>query len=246
MHRFFVEKEQIKDGYVTLVGSAAHYFSHVLRLEREEIITAFDGRGNEYKVKIDKIEKEKVSGAILKKTVSNKDTLVDINLVQGIPKGEKMDLIVQKCTELGVSKITPVLTERTIVKLNDKKRTQRKERWQRIAQEAAKQSKRFIVPEIADILTLKEFLKSLNPEEKNIILWEEEKEYSLRGYLRENRGLEKLNVFIGPEGGFSEEEVNLLRGKNGISITLGRRILRTETAGLAALTMILYDLGDLG
>lgn len=246
MRRLFVPKEQICDEHVLIEGSDAHYLTNVLRLEKGNEILAFDGEGSLYTVEITKTAKGSVEGLVKDVSTSTKDTKIDITLVQGVAKGEKMDYIVQKCTEIGISKIIPILTERTVVKLDEKKKKNRQERWQKIAKEAAKQSRRVMVPEIGEVTTLDRFKDTLTTGERTIILWEDELNLGLKTYLQKQDKLEKLNIIIGPEGGFSEAEVNKLKEKGVMSISLGSRILRTETAGLATATMVLYELGDLG
>lgn len=247
MRRFFVTSAAIKDNKVHIKGAEAHHLTKVLRLKEGEQIIVFDGTGLEYQVVITKIADDYVDGAIKGVTSSTRDTKVATTLVQGIPKGDKMDLIVQKCTELGISKIIPLITERTVVKLDDNKKRKRQERWQKIAQEAAKQCQRSTVPEIMGILTWQQYLDYLMKEqEKILVLWEDEKTQGLKNYLRSQIALNDYTLVIGPEGGLSSGEVEELRAKGAVSVSLGPRILRTETAGLAALTMLLYELGDLG
>ena len=157
-----------------------------------------------------------------------------------------MELIIQKCTEVGIAKIIPVLTERTVVKLDDGKKGKRHERWQKIAQEASKQCRRATVPQIGEICTWEEYLTKVSNNEPVLVLWENETARGIKSYLQENNGLNKLTIVIGPEGGLAQQEVDKLLAIGAQTVSLGPRILRTETAGLAALVMVLYELGDLG
>mgnify|MGYP002403718807 CR=1 FL=1 len=168
-------------------------------------------------------------------------------MLQGIAKGDKMDFIIQKCTELGIRRIIPVVTKRTVVQLTQEKAKKRQERWQRIAEETAKQSQRGLIPEVKEVTPLEEALKDLG-DQPLLIPWEEEKVQTMKEVLQANKenNNSSLALLIGPEGGLDPEEVALAKTYQGIPVTLGPRILRTETAGMAALTMILYELGDLG
>jgi len=176
---------------------------------------------------------------------------IEITLVQGLPKSDKMDFIVQKVTELGVKRIIPVITQRTIIRLGKEKAQVRRIRWQRIALEAAKQSGRAIIPEVREVIPFIQALNNLNGESLNLIPWEEETSTSLKEVLKHHTShiphpVSQITVFIGPEGGFTPEEVRAAREKGALPVSLGPRLLRTETAGLVTLAMILYELGDMG
>jgi len=246
MRRFFVSAEEIKNNKAFISGSNAHHLATVLRLKEGAKIIVFDGTGWEYVVVLKKITKELVEGEIEEKRVSLRETKSEITLIQGIPKGDKMDFIIQKCTELGVAKIIPLITERTVVKLDKERMAKKQNRWQKIAQEAAKQCQRATVPVISEIYSWPVLLTSLTTSDPAVVLWEEEEARGFKDYLQSKPELTKLQIIIGPEGGFSQGEIEQLREKGVQSVTLGPRILRTETAGLAALTMVLYQLGDLG
>ena len=157
-----------------------------------------------------------------------------------------MELIIQKCTELGVAEIIPVLTERTVVKLEEGKREKRRQRWEKIAQEASKQCQRSTVPRIGEICTWSQYLSKVDNSEAILVLWENEKTLGLKTFLEQNKTLDRLTLVIGPEGGLSQSEVDRLLELGARTVSLGPRILRTETAGFAALVMVLYEFGDLG
>ena len=163
-----------------------------------------------------------------------------------MPKGDKLELIIQKCTELGITKIIPLNTQRAVVKIEANKAQKKQERWQKIALEASQQSKRITVPEVSLPLTWKEAIREMQ-EGLTIVLWEDEDKTTLRQVLE---GLEnvpqQINLVIGPEGGLTAEEVAELQAQGAYCASLGKRILRTETAGLAALTMVLYHYQELG
>ena len=251
MRRFFVEEQDIKENQVTIKGDEARHIAQVLRLKERDKIKVFTGKGKEYLTEIIQASKKEVIGKVLKESKLDTEPPIEITLVQGLPKSDKMDFIVQKVTELGVKKVIPVITQRTIVRLDKEKAEKRRNRWQRIALEAAKQSGRAIVPEVREAIPFIQALDNLNRESLNLIPWEEETSTSLKEVLKNHTShiphlVSQITVFIGPEGGFTSEEIEAAKEKGAIPVSLGPRLLRTETAGLAALVMILYELGDLG
>lgn len=252
MTRFFVAPEQIKNGQVVLTGDDVKHITKVLRLEVGSEIVVLDGEGREYHAQLTELLKGKIVGKIIKETSSKVEPPILVNLIQGLPKGEKIDFIIQKCTEIGINSIKPVNTERSVVKLDTKKALQRVERWQKIAREAAEQSHRTIIPQILGLEDLQTVLEDIETKGLILIPWEAEKSLGLKEVLQKQKELmlqgtgEEIYLIIGPEGGFSEKEIKSAVTKGAIPVSLGPRILRTETAGLAALTMILYELGDLG
>ncbi|MDK2888002.1 MAG: rRNA (uracil1498-N3)-methyltransferase [Thermoanaerobacter sp.] len=242
---FFVSPEQITGRRVIITGSDVVHISRVLRLVPGDVITVMDGQGNGYRVRLTGSDRGVVEGEILEHFIPGGEAPLRVTLIQGLSKGDKMDIIIQKSTELGVSCIIPLACTRSVVRLTPDKARDRQRRWQRIALEAAKQSRRATVPRVAGIMDLPEALNLIPPGALALMPWEEERERSLKAVLR-GRTCEEVFIFIGPEGGFAMEEVAMAREKGVYSVSLGPRILRTETAGLAALTMILYELGDLG
>jgi 16S rRNA (uracil1498-N3)-methyltransferase len=253
MRRFFVKTQQIEDDLVTITGQDAKHLGKVLRLSSEDEIQIFDGSGVEYLVKLTSVKPSRATGIVLGRQRGNTESPLKVNLVQALPKQGKMELIIQKCTELGVGAIYPVETDRTVVKLEGAKGGEKTERWQKVAVEAAKQCGRSYVPKVFLPQSLSDLLKLIvsknDTDTALIMLWEGEKARGLKKVLSQwetQRDKPELFLLIGPEGGFTKEEVNKVQACGGQMVTLGPRILRTETAGMVALGAILYHLGDLG
>lgn len=240
MPKFFFNKNDISRGQVQLFGEDEKHIKTVLRAREGEELTLCDGEGMDYQCRIVSLERG-VLLDILSKEVCETEPKTKITLYQGLPKADKMELIIQKCVELGVDRIVAVSTERAIVKL-DKKESKKLERWQKIAEAAAKQSGRGKIPEIGQqVLKFKEAVAEAKELDGAIIPYEKEQETGIRQFVQGFRG-ESIGVFIGPEGGFAEEEIALAQ-ENGITpITLGKRILRTETAGMTTAAILLYEL----
>ena len=245
MARFFIAPEQVQGSEIIITGEDVNHISKVLRFAVGDQLTLVDGQGLEYIVEIVSQTKSEVKTKILQQFSSNTEAKLKLTLVQGLVKGEKMDWIVQKATELGVHRIIPVATERTIVKVDDKKGNQKVERWQKIAVEASKQCRRSVIPQVAPISSLQEIFSAVPESALAIIPWEEEKSTGLKGAL--NRGnFPEIFVFIGPEGGFTSLEVEMGKTKGVIPVTLGPRILRAETAAVTVASAVMYHWGELG
>ena len=246
VNRFFVDENNIDDEYIEIESEDVKHIKNVLRLEIGDEIEVSNKVGTDYICKISEMNKERVICKILDCSKSLGESSIDIVLFQGLPKSTKMELIIQKSTELGVKKIVPLVTSRCVTKINDTKKEDKKiERWSKIAEEAAKQSKRGIIPEISSVMNFKEALEHLKDEEVVIVPYESEENLGIKKVLKECTG-KKINVIIGPEGGFDESEIESLKNINAHIVTLGPRILRTETAGFTTTALILYELGDLG
>ncbi len=247
MYRFFVEPKNIIDGEkVLIVGSDVQHITRSLRLKSEDQVTICDGQGIDYLVKLEELSSDEVTCEIINSYPSYSEPKIQVTLFQGLPKSDKMDLIIQKSTELGIHQIIPIETSRTIVKFNEKKANNRIIRWQKIAESAAKQSNRGKIPQIGNILRWKEFINILKEEKYDLIFvpWENAEDKSLRKLLRQVDGkktFHKIAYFIGPEGGISDEEIETLIALGVKPVTLGSRILRTETAGFVALTVLMYE-----
>jgi len=245
MNRFFVDKSQIDGNRISIVGEDVKHIKDVLRLKpHERIELVCDGKC--YICEILDIKPNNISVEIKDTYNGKNEPPISISLFQGIAKGNKMDFIIQKCTEVGVKDIYPVVTKRTVVKINDIKREKNKiERWNSIAKEAAKQSKRDSIPRVREIISFKEMLDILGKEKNIIVPYEMENVVGLKEVLKSIEG-DKINIIIGPEGGFEEDEIDMLKDIGGQVVTLGPRILRTETAGIITIAITLYELGDLG
>lgn len=243
MRRFFVAPEAVQGDTVYFDAQLSHHMGTVLRLSVGEQVTVCAGEGLVYVVELEQFTKDAVQGRIVEQLEQQQDTNVQLVLYQGMPKGDKLELIIQKCTELGISEIIPVETSRSIVHLDSGKAAKKLERWQKIAQEASQQSKRIQVPTVNKYFTWKQCVAQLAQDEGlTLVLWEDEHTQSMKGFLRSlPQPPQKINLVIGPEGGLSEEEVLELREGGAVTVSLGKRILRTETAGMAALAMLNYE-----
>lgn len=239
MPRFFVEPENIKNNIITLYGDDAGHISRVLRSKAGEMLTVCDGTGNDYEAEIIDINEKEVRLEIKEKYFTHSEPSVKITLYQGLPKGDKMELIIQKCVELGVCRIVPVNTERCIVKIDKNKENKKIDRWQKISESAAKQSGRGIVPEISNVMNFKEAVNDALKLDGAIIPYELEQDKGLKKFLDGYKGT-TMGIFIGPEGGFAAEEIEKALSNGIMPITLGKRILRTETAGMTAVANTLF------
>ncbi|HEY8418804.1 MAG TPA: 16S rRNA (uracil(1498)-N(3))-methyltransferase [Limnochordales bacterium] len=234
--------------HVALGETDAQHVARVLRLRPGDRITLCDGRGFDYEAELAHVGGGQVTARVLSCAPSRGEPPLHLSLVQGIPKGDKMDLVVQKAVEVGVSRIVPVFTARTVVEWDAAKAQDRRRRWQRIAYEAAKQSHRGKVPVVAPVTTLERFLDDYDAGSDwghLIVPWEEARDVGLRRVLRA-LAPGPATVVIGPEGGLEPAEVALAEARGGHTVTLGPRLLRTETAGAVAASIILYEWGDLG
>lgn len=233
----FLSPEELSTEEVIITGDQAKHLS-VLRVKIGEIITVFDGLGYKYDCKILQINKKNFIAEKLNEAPYSVESPVSITLAQGIAKGEKMDFIIQKATELGINKIIPLITERSQVR-----HTAKIERWRKIALSAAEQSCRGKVPEINEPVSFNGFLESKHI---GIIFYEQVTGKHLKQTLKEFKDSKEITLLIGPEGGFSKEEVNAAVEKGFLEASLGPRILRTETAAINAVSIIQYELGDAG
>ncbi|HOR12704.1 MAG TPA: 16S rRNA (uracil(1498)-N(3))-methyltransferase [Clostridia bacterium] len=238
MHRFFIDKTPVVGETVSITGNQQHHISRVLRLGKDDIITLCDGQPFEYKARIKRADKLSVALEIIDCYPCNTEPKHRVTLFQALPKAGKMDSIIQKCVELGVSSIVPIKTERCVPRPASEYE-QKNIRLLRIAHEAEKQSRRCIVPEILPLRNLGECVFS--DYELTLLAYEEEKEKTLKSVLCNSSAME-IAIVIGPEGGFTSEEAAHICALGAKSVTLGPRILRTETAGAAMLAMVLYEL----
>jgi 16S rRNA (uracil1498-N3)-methyltransferase len=231
MHRFFVPKEEIP----VITGSDAHQIKDVLRMKAGDELELLDGSGTVYTAKIVEAKKDKIICNILSTRMEEEALKVKVTIAQCLPKAKKMDLIIQKCTELGTAKIIPTLSERSISK------SDKLERWKKIAKEASEQCGRTDIPEIRTLTKFEDVVKLKKNYDLALIPWELEKENSLKNIISSFPvPHSSFLILIGPEGGFSQKEVNLAIKEGFKPVSLGKRILRTETAGMAMLSMLNY------
>ncbi|MCR5738114.1 MAG: 16S rRNA (uracil(1498)-N(3))-methyltransferase [Eubacterium sp.] len=241
MYRFFVENSQIGEESISITGNDVNHIKNVLRMRIGETVLISDGKDREYTCSISELSDEEVVAKIEDVNGPERELPVKVTLFQALPKGDKMETIIQKMVELGAERIVPVSTKRCVVKLDAKKAEKKTERWQNISLSAAKQSKRGIVPQVESPMT---FGLALQEAQKmDLILIPYENAENMK-YTREVIGTIKpgmnVGIFIGPEGGFAEEEVEAARKAGAREITLGKRILRTETAGMAVMSVIMF------
>lgn len=246
MNRFFVDDPgAFSDRSVVITGEDVNHVKNVLRLKENDELIVSDGRGRDYHCRISGITNEEVVADICDICDNFSELSTEITLFQGFPKGDKMELIIQKTVELGVTRIVPVMTKRTVVKLDDKKAKKKTERYNMIAESAAKQSGRGMIPEVTMPVSFAEAVSMAEKLDMNIISYEEAEgvEYS-RNIIKSIKGKKNLGIFIGPEGGFAREEVEKALDAGASAITLGHRILRTETAGMAVISIIMFELEE--
>ncbi|MFZ4794774.1 MAG: 16S rRNA (uracil(1498)-N(3))-methyltransferase [Blastocatellia bacterium] len=250
VHRFFASPEVIDNGTIRLTAEESHHLARVLRLREGEMVSAFDGLGNEWECEIAAIHKSECRLSILKKLETVVESPLRLTLAQALVKGEKFDLVVQKATELGVSRILPVITEHCEIRISEERSEQRLQRWQRISLGAIKQSGRRRLVEIDQPVKFQQFCRDLQGEPA--LIFSEKTGSEKTGSEKTGRGLPPLaaqdsglTVVIGPEGGWSDGELDLATSLGLIPVHLGPRILRTETAAITAVTLAQYHYGDL-
>ena len=243
MQQFFAEPSWIRENKIFMQGSDVNHIRNVLRMKPGEDVRVNDGRGKTYLCCISSYEEQTAVLDILKELDSDTELPSRIILFQGLPKGDKMEWIVQKAVELGAYSIVPFAAKRSVVKLDEKKAAKKQARWQLIAKEAAEQSGRGIIPEVSAVQTFTEALRMAG--ELDVVLIPYELEEGMKETVRileEIAPGQSVGIFIGPEGGFEEEEVERAKAAGAHAVTLGKRILRTETAGLTALSILMYHL----
>ena len=244
MPRFYVDGVDASGKSIFITGEDVNHIRNVLRLAIGDEIIVCDGAGKEYSCRITKIEREYVEVDIEDMNKNASELPCKITLFQGMPKSDKLEFVIQKAVELGAYEICPVLTKRTVVKLEDKKKEKKIERYQAIAESAAKQSGRGIIPSVHMFMGWKDALKYAVNFDMLIIPYENadgiEYAKSVMGSAARLPKGSRIGIFIGPEGGFTEEEVNEAKQAGAKVITLGNRILRTETAGLTTLSILMF------
>ncbi|MGR6835419.1 16S rRNA (uracil(1498)-N(3))-methyltransferase [Syntrophomonas erecta] len=248
MHRFFIASEDVQGDIVYFDQEQSRHIEKVLRLKIGDQVVAFDGTGREYLVQLEAPSDSGLRAVVLSQAVVEREASLKLVLVQGLAKGDKMDTIIQKAVEIGVHKVQPVITQRTVVRLDKNKARKKVERWQVVAREACKQCGRNRVPAISQVLGFNELLEEIKGSPA-VILYEREEQQGLKNIVKEQRTAfldQGVYLIVGPEGGFSPEEVDRACAYGVVPATLGPRILRTETAGLVAASIMFYEYDDLG
>ena len=256
MDRFFVEPERLNldDKALYIDGEDVKHISKVLRYGQGDEIEVCDSNGHEYICRIESIDKTRIDLSIVDEVDINRESRIRVSLYQGVPKSTKMEIILQKLTEAGVDEIVLVNTKRSVVNIKGDKADKKFDRWERIIYEAAKQCKRGLIPKLRGILSFKEALEDMGKNDINICPYEVEKSLGIKEALQtgqvkkilENKDEVRVGIFIGPEGGFAEEENEMVKAAGIASVTMGPRIFRTETASIVATAITLYELGDIG
>ena len=246
MHKFFIEEGNIENDIAVITGDDVKHIYKVLRLKEDDIVYVNNCKGKEFKGKLIDVNKKGVKVELIEELSINNESNVEVYLYQGAPKAAKMDLISQKCTELGIKEIIPVITKR--VEPGTEKSLAKTDRWNRIALEACKQSKRSVIPEIREAIDFKDMLEELKDKDLVIVAYENKENFGLRSLFSKinKEEVKSVAIVVGPEGGFEESEIEVLEKNRAHIVTLGKRILRTETAGFTAVGIVMYELGDLG
>ena len=245
MSKFFVKTNQIKEPNIEILGADVNHIKNVLRKNiGEELEICNKENSNNYIAKIEKIENNCITCKIIKILTNTSEKNVQIHILQGLPKANKMELVIQKSVELGAYEITPIAMKRCIVKINAKDESKKIQRWQKISEVAAKQCGRNIVPKINNIKNIKEVCSIIKDYDIVLVAYEKEKENKLKTELQKikDKTNVKIAVIIGPEGGIEQEEVQQLQQNGAKVVTLGTRILRTETVALSIISNITYEL----
>ena len=246
-HRLYVEPARLADEVVVLTDEDHRYLTRVLRLGLGDVVTLFDGKSVEALARISRVGPRALELRIEERKPVQADTRPQVTLIQGLAKGDKIDLVVQKATELGMARFIPVTTARAVQRLDGTaaRALQRRARWQKIAREAARQSGRLDVPEVEGVTTLTTALRAAPKDSLKLMLWEGARQTSLRAEIPAEPP-QQIVIVVGPEGGFTVEEVEEARHDGFIAVGLGPRVLRTETAALVMLSILGYAVGDLG
>ncbi|MSS64414.1 16S rRNA (uracil(1498)-N(3))-methyltransferase [Velocimicrobium porci] len=244
MHCFYVDKSQIVKNEIRITGTDVNHIKNVLRMNCGEHLVICDGAGSFYECILEELKKDEILVSIEEELLETTELPGKLYLFQGLPKKDKMELIIQKSVELGVYEIIPVATKFCVVKIEDKKKEKKKlERWNEIAKAAAKQSGRGIIPEVKPVMSLKEAIAYAKTLSFNVIPYERaEGMKKAKEAVERAASLSSTGIFIGPEGGFAEEEIEMARAAGVEPISLGKRILRTETAGITILSLFMFEM----
>ena len=247
MYQFFIQSDNIKEEEVFITEPQdVNHIRNVLRMKKgEKVSLCCEEKEQEYICSIEAFESDIIRTLIIDINGESRELPVKITLFQGLPKSDKMELIIQKAVELGAAEIVPMATKRAVVKLDAKKAAKKVQRWNEIAKSAAKQSKRGLIPEVKPVLSFKEAIEYGKSMDMLLIPYEDAKGIAhSREVIEAVRGSKSLGIYIGPEGGFPEEEISVAMDAGAKPITLGHRILRTETAGMAMLSILMFMLEE--
>lgn len=244
---FFINKNQLKENKVRITGELLKHLRDSLRIRKGEMIFCVDEEGTKYAVLATYTGQDLFVGDIIETTGKQNKPAIFIHLVQAVPKGPKLDFIIQKTTELGINSITPVISERSVVRIEKERGEEKLKRWKKIALEAAQQSNRLDVPDIKPLLSFHDYMTSFKKCDLNLLLYEGEEKRGIkeviRGAQEADDKVKSVVLLTGPEGGFSNEEVEMAEDAGFTPVSLGSRILRTETAPVVALSILQYEFG---
>jgi 16S rRNA (uracil1498-N3)-methyltransferase len=243
---FYVEPENVGKDSIQILGDEAKHILTVLRYKKGEVIEVVDGKGSKYKVMITCAEKDLAECKILSKTLLENEPKVFLTLAQSIGKGMKMDWVIEKGTEIGVSSFIPLVTSRTLVQLGEEKEKDRLVRWKRVAISSMKQSLRSVLPDIQKFTSLEKLLSQIKDYDLALSGSLDKKAKRIKSLFSSKKSLKKLLVIVGPEGGFTQEEEKKLIQAGAIPVNLGKRRLRTETAGIVFCSLVFYEVKELG
>ena len=243
MYHFFVDRSQIHPEHITITGPDVNHIRNVLRMKTGEQVLISNGEDRDYLCRLSRIDPDEVEAEIIREKEETTELPARVCLFQGLPKGDKMELIIQKAVELGAYQIIPVASKRAVVKLDKKKEEAKLRRWNAISESAAKQSKRRIIPQIAPVMEFREALSAVSGFDLACIPYQcESGMEAVRKFVGQADAGQRIAVFIGPEGGFEEAEVEAAVQAGVVPVSLGKRILRTETAGLCMLSVLAFKL----
>lgn len=250
MPKFFVKTENIIENRTIIIDKDVNHIKKVLRMKQGDTLQICNQEtGQNYKCSITKLDEDKIECEIQSKLASEAEPNLSLTIMQGLPKADKMELIIQKAVELGVTNIIPVKMENCVVKLDNKEAGKKQKRWQTIAEVAAKQCKRDKIPEIENVTNLLQIEKQIPDYDMVLVAYEKEEQVHLKEKIEELKQKEKaklkIAVLIGPEGGISPQEIAILERAKAQTISLGKRILRTETVAFVMTSILMYELGDL-
>lgn len=240
VYKFFVDNGQIKDNEVKIINEDKKHIANVLRMNiKDNILISNKNTSETFKCEICDINKEEITCQIIEKYKISTEPKVEVDLFQGLPKADKFEYIIQKSVELGVHKIIPVNMKYCICKIKDEEK--KNERWMKISEAAAKQSKREIIPQIEKSISIEQMCGLIHNYDIVLVAYENEENITIKEMLNKNAKLKKIAIIIGPEGGINDKEIKMLKENGAKIVSLGKRILRTETAPIAVLSIIMYE-----